>query len=988
MSFINSSGRFSSITVGGSTFSQELIHFECGEDEVSESGIVFCQGTVKLQETTADTTPFSLDDRTNTAFAKGSEVVITVENADFHRSIMWVREAHYDLKERIQTLQICDLLSLLSGKDFGDKSKVCVGTPTAVFVIINNLLASVGAPALIDPIPGIIDYPVQGDNPISLAGQLAWSAGYILYMNKRNVRAKAAKFVPGGSAKGVDQILDYDRLSTGELPPAEIVITGEVESVKLNILNNRIYSRSWGIDFWSETIGSGSGSYRSVITTLQERGEKIMPWYFEGKAGGLIFSQLKVEEYEYETRAIANKPNDGDCNDNIERYLKRKTTTSLRPFGVVLREWILLHELDKNKNITYLNIFGGKATVYSDYFALITEEKEVVEYSFAYPGGAYALSTALSQSDFEVISDESNNNNNLIVQKIVTTKSKPGGSIFAKPFKLTGKKITHPEQLVPSEYQEESWKATGGEYHHYKLEMTSFASHDSAAAEGLYKQDEEGNLILSVSAYLGLIVARQDLDLSGSGSTQPPSPETAPPEHEISNSQKTFKAKVRSRYAVNQYSPPPQEYTIPWVFAGNETSWKAQAENVGNIMMGLAWGRYKGVEITDELFGSYEPLTPFRLQEPNGIYSYISDGFAVSVTRDQCLCRYVGLLVGNIGGSWSFSATSSGTTAGVVALTVPIVRDINPGTTVVVGGTRSAVATTLVAALTSGVTEIAIANPTTVTLSAGTILEVGGGQVVLRVDVSPGSTSLPIYASTFAAAAGSSIQYQQVTGGTPVTVTTLVPAGSTEISLGVNVASGTALNWIEQVTLEPFSLAKEIEANLLLYGGVREAVVTVSTEAVSGSLLLFGYLQRGTESVDKTLVITGDLSLVIPPENILGSLYLFGRIISYPGPLTGNRLRSLSFTYQTVFPLELGAFTKIDQIRIIVWDAFSSGTTISVGDATNQQLFVTTTDLAVTSAQNTLEINPGYQYASPTLVYLYLTGTSTTGSGTIYILQG
>ena len=185
---LNISSRQHLITINGFTFSEQLIYYEAGDSSIDDSGLISTQGSAKLQATVG--LNVSLDDRINPDFARGNRFVASIDGVIVPRGVLRIRSSHYDIKLRILSLQLCDILTLLTQNQDESDAEVCLGTATPVTTVINILLAKAGAPPLIDAIPGAIQLPPQSGNLIQTCGKIAWETGYALYVDKNEyVRA-------------------------------------------------------------------------------------------------------------------------------------------------------------------------------------------------------------------------------------------------------------------------------------------------------------------------------------------------------------------------------------------------------------------------------------------------------------------------------------------------------------------------------------------------------------------------------------------------------------------------------------------------------------------------------------------------------------------------------------------------------------------------------------------------------------------------------
>ena len=626
---------------------------------VDESGIIAIEGSATLHASV--TYKGVLDDRANPLFARGNKVNAQTEGGAIPFGTLRIREASYTPKGRILTLELCDLLTLLSEheEEESDKGKVCLGKPKRVTDVINELLIEGGAPKMTGEIPGWMNIPPQGGNPIRVAGAIAWSRGYCLMIAPPEI-VKPVKLnfkKSGGFGKSLNQLVDYNRSSTGEAPPSKIIVTANVPTVKSTQGDTNggycTLTLEFGRDRQVQIEECVYLNKREVTTQILESGNKIMPWLTDSAAH--IFSEYKTEKYYYTPRSLVGKKSEDsdseDCDKGIEMVLTKSIVTSTQPLGKVLSSWVTQHKLDKNKNIIYTNNLGNVVTVFTPYYSPIVAYEEITSYSYN-----FAL-------------EDASKSRNLKTQTIKRSKVEPGGKLFPKLYEQNARFLSNAVTPVNSEFQQQDWDKVPAGYKHTDLILKSLALYDSQAAEQTLEYWKSNNFLINFGYLVGLIVESNKTITSSNGQTQPPAPETLSlpiKSNAIEEKQEDLKVEIVSEFTQGTKGSP-KTYQIQYPISDNpedfdlaeasETarlaatnSFKKQAQELGGIMMALAWGRFKGVEIVlpiKDSFSEYKPLNPFTTIEETGAFRFLMDGIAIVWTPRRFLCKIKGIMAGS-----------------------------------------------------------------------------------------------------------------------------------------------------------------------------------------------------------------------------------------------------------------------------------------------------------------------------------------------------
>lgn len=187
---INASSRPFRLLIGGQDLSRYFKSLEC-QDTDNRQGLIDQRGRLILEQSDAD---FVLNDRVNPFWKRGLPIELDVLHPDgdlVRFKTLRVIQPAYDPALLRQSLDIGCVLRLIDypiprncdtiGLD------VSLGGGKSKTAIINDFLEYFGLPPMNGDLPGSINYPILGGNDslASLAGRLAYSAGFALWVNQQ-----------------------------------------------------------------------------------------------------------------------------------------------------------------------------------------------------------------------------------------------------------------------------------------------------------------------------------------------------------------------------------------------------------------------------------------------------------------------------------------------------------------------------------------------------------------------------------------------------------------------------------------------------------------------------------------------------------------------------------------------------------------------------------------------------------------------------------
>ena len=668
----NSSARLTRIFIGGKDFTGTLVSFSGSDNHIDQSGLVSFTGTVVLNYDQAlDITSLgeSLDDRVNTTrFCRGVEVLIDVRNNSgtfvrHPRGALRILTPFYDAEQRTQTLEVGDLIALLSFKEptdpeVADNKNDCDGRPANE--VITNLLNEAGITSITGTLP-----TTKYNYPLNLSGSYIQSVGKILYANNSYGWINSSEEfnvlpVITSGLTAVDTItqgtgeLWYRRLNGSELPVEKVRMTGT--EVVVRPINTSVNS-------FQETYGRKS----DLVPDIGTDGDIVLSSVTQNvflASGG---SSLSFNLPEGITGSFVNVGFDVTLVDEKATIFEIfpeiiKTTYSLESQQFFLR----------TKELDY------RYKVYDTQCRLIADINAIIEpkgaYYDEYVGDVGFVSidpvNEFDTTSFTVITYAYDDGDRNILRTTRTTEN------ILKV--LSGQDINwntttfDPDLRVETSVITESWR----EINKGVWEKAENTRQILLRANSSLLAPNNATDFADTNA-LSIISSTRTTRSSTAGQETPPATERCPSSctYEENNIEEFAEVtgicasglKERERtYQVDllpgQLKPALSTTlgyyeTFPKTAAPTETAAALQA--IAKRESRLLFGRWKGQEVgqplNNTILSSYYPLIPISVVEfgtplPGAEQLYIADGASWSVTTEESLWSFDGVWIGTISG--------------------------------------------------------------------------------------------------------------------------------------------------------------------------------------------------------------------------------------------------------------------------------------------------------------------------------------------------
>ena len=272
---INLSARQFSLTINGVTRTLNVLNINLSQNELGSEG-VFVTGEIELQANYSQVTDFIYlaSPSIGANWARGASVVYqiandsgTLVNHPLSGGALYILKepAPPDANFRIK-IQVGDQAALRNYRTADtDPSAVVAGVSTARNTVIERYLAASGATYSISSIPYPFAFPqpkTEGNSLISVAAQMARSAGHILYTNAAGtIVNKAINLTASPVATyriGEDeQLFDQVDSSGIETPVDQLVISGIRTSIESISYPKTTVNVVYGVVKYLNRIGIG-----------------------------------------------------------------------------------------------------------------------------------------------------------------------------------------------------------------------------------------------------------------------------------------------------------------------------------------------------------------------------------------------------------------------------------------------------------------------------------------------------------------------------------------------------------------------------------------------------------------------------------------------------------------------------------------------------------------------------------------------------------
>lgn len=699
---INLSIRNYRITISGLNCTPALVSFRGSDSKLDQAGLVIFTGEIVLGRPDGFE---SLDDRRNGRWNRGQ--AIDVQIADKSGSLrpsprggkLFILDSGFDLKTRKLTLQVGDVFALMNFKEGkGDKSGICLGTSNSRTEIINRLLAAAGCPNLIDSVPGFLSHPsprlLEG-NYLQQAGAIAAASGYFLWVDSYglvrasgiNTRANS----PILSLNAASQSADYVRLE-GEQPAEEVLVRGKVTIVRKTGDETETKTEEYGPGLLAGSPSASeiivkrtrildkfdrSSKLRTVQTWVQQPEGIVIPVDFvrDVPAFGrtsLIDSEYRIETFQYEKNApITGKATESKCSQGNQGRLLEHITKVYQVFDSVFKEVLATYPKGDLQRLFPMGTLVQIEEIQVTYRYELTPAQVTTP---AIGGGSVE-----DDDDPQDIPELEKLGNG---PQITTRTYKAIGTVIPDDFgfKALPANVTQyrsMRSMHESERQVQTWRErTFGEWRSEtqvsKVIPILYPDLVEKLREKLIKQ----SLLYDSADLMQLVDATNTIVVSNSGQAQPPAPDTYSPPFTTQEITISGKGKFPTD-ATLPFRPRRKELSFEYLSAvvqsggtlGGIANAKSEASRLASIWGNIFWGRYKGAAITTDLgdgWFAYQPLSRGDVTEPEGIASYLMDGFAIALAERRCVVSFDGILLGF-------------TSAQNPAIIAPIYRQVDEG---------------------------------------------------------------------------------------------------------------------------------------------------------------------------------------------------------------------------------------------------------------------------------------------------------------------
>lgn len=548
----------------GLEVTRALLFFTGSDSKVDTSGIVSFTGQIELGELYRDSLGESLDDRLNSRWERGNRVIIDITNASgvlvrHPRGALRILQSQYSPVTRRLTLSVGDILALNDFREEeDDKSGVVIGTNTSRNGIINRLLAAAGCSSAFGGPADFIPYPIPKfeGSYIQQAGQLAFAAGYFLWVNKNEqIRCDRIDLKPDTvlyTYTLTKDVARYERLQGSEKPCAHVrclSTTQIIKTPKNPLTTTEEFYTTKGALFPELYPGSTATILQSRITTTitaalhTETTVAIHEGPFSstvisgsGRITGSVSTAINIVRWKTETTKKSY---------DLKGRLSSVEFTDARPPGY----WVTEAHLGTNKNP-------------------ITGIKNIISYTY----NSKDILSRIDRTQYKLAST--------ILNGFVRTNHEDTAGVA---FKLVlDKKII--EEWV--ELRENTWK---------------------------YSVTEQINNITEEKVDgINLIVTSSESHISNNGQTTPPATEYYQSKQDIESKQLIGEARFNVGNSPNT-APRRRDYNIP--YATSNAQLTSAAHKLGGFLFGRDKGQQIDVELSDRLLSDYQPLARHDVYE-------------------------------------------------------------------------------------------------------------------------------------------------------------------------------------------------------------------------------------------------------------------------------------------------------------------------------------------------------------------------------------
>ena len=336
----------------------------------------------------------------------------------------------------------------------------------------------------------------------------------------------------------------------------------------------------------------------------------------------LTISEVRTVTREFEANAPITLGNDGPgCLNSNQGRLLKKTVEIRRPEGVVLKEVRKINQVQKDNPA-----FSA--------FNIILCDRTVTTYN--YDAARVYSGRGTPEPDFEPLGRGPGITRERWVSRALLSADPYNDTYLARGTTTTIP--PSPTERVLAEYQNQYWwQPTRSEWIYESKSRQSM---------GLFQGDVISRLIGALIADPGIVFSfdsfytatpSENIKSRSTTGNQPPAADTLPASFDIDE----FTGDATAELPIDgawDYRDRYQSISFPFLTGSNREQLEGLCKRLANTWGAIAWGRYKGSQITcnlqDYFLNSYTPLAPIDVAEASLVTKNIFDGFTVAMSAD------------------------------------------------------------------------------------------------------------------------------------------------------------------------------------------------------------------------------------------------------------------------------------------------------------------------------------------------------------------
>lgn len=661
-----------SLNIAGLNCRDALVSLTGSDSKLDQSGLVIFKGSLVLGWYPGFE---EIDDRVNNRWAQGGTITLKLTDTSgdlkflSRCSRLRIIDSSYDVAANRLTIQFADVLELLKFKNTTSNTagQICLGSATNKSSLINQLLEAAGAPALVDEIPGALNYPIPqalNGSFIEEAGKIAAASGYVLFVDSSTgsevIRAAqiqpAAKTAtitinPAGFAKTPERI-------GGAQPACELICTGKAVILTRNKDSTTIVTEEMGP---LAAIGQNSGGdpivlkrtvYSNTFSRLERK--RTIRTVIE-EALGILFpeddryrnsarlttSTIKTETLQYESfTPITGNSSNTQCQQGNQGRLKYHEILEEKLRGVALREMIATFPKKLNPDKLTMMPASRQLTTYE----LASTRVSLIDYSTGEDGDYAPL-----PEDLEILEPLGKG------PRITVSNFVPIGALCPDEFKYSRKETGgKPESLTETDRTIDYWSEENrGEWHHRKQEYKALITAFPGLADKLRTQNAKnrGSKIALANILAQIISTKDETMISTAGQAQPPAADTYSPQYSTTERNIRGKARLKSGAADN-YRQRRDTINFDYLTSNGGSvrlGLESAASYLADLWAKLLWGQYKASSYTTNLadhWFEYQPLQRVDVRETRRKFAYLADAWSIAISGNQCAVGFDGVYLG------------------------------------------------------------------------------------------------------------------------------------------------------------------------------------------------------------------------------------------------------------------------------------------------------------------------------------------------------